>query len=200
MHFGKLDNYKIGDSIICREAVWDSQNLKKIKADDPVNNLVCGELTVPIIVKGESEPLWIESSIATHIYLMNELGYKTLSCCAGHKECYVSSYDNKYIISSGYIQINYDALKSIIAQLSFDKETSITLYNVIDLSDTHMSSSIKIYEYDNRDSSPTGILEWSVGMDKDKCKGNKLESFEYALYQLRQYVFRHIILELKRVA
>lgn len=203
MHFGKLNNYRIGDSIICKEAVWDrdpSQNFKRVKADDPVNNLICGELTVPIMVKGESEPLWIESSIAPHIYLLNELGYKTLSCCAGHKECYVSSYDNKYIISSGYIEVTYDALKYIIEQLSFDKETSITLYNIIDLSDTHLLNSIKVYECDNHDSSPTGILEWSVGMDKDKCKGNKLESFEYALYQLRQYVFRHIILELKRMA
>lgn len=199
MHFGKLDNYRIGDSIIRKEAAWD-QNSEKVKADDPVNNLVCGELTVPIMVKGESEPLWIESSIAPHIYLLNELGYKTLSCCAGHKECYALSYDNKYIISSGYIEVTYDSLKYIIEQLSFDKETSITLYNIIDLSDTHLLNSIKVYECDNRDSSPTGILEWSVGMDKDKCKGNKLESFEYALYQLRQYVFRHIILELKRIA
>lgn len=201
MHFGKLDNYRIGDSIIRKEAAWDiSQNFKKVKDDDPVNNLICGELTVPIMVKGESEPLWIESSIAPHIYLLNELGYKTLSCCSGHKECYTSSYDNKYIISSGYIEVTYDSLKSIIEQLSFDKETSIALYNIIDLSDTHVSSSIKVYEFDNHDSSPTGILEWSVGMEKDRCKGNKLESFEYALYQLRQWVFRHIILELKRIA
>lgn len=56
------------------------------------------------------------------------------------------------------------------------------------------------YECDNHDSSPTGILEWSVGMEKDRCKDNKFESFEYALYQLRQYVFRNIILELKRIA
>lgn len=199
MHFGKLDNYIIGDSIIRKEAVWIlNKNFKKIKDDDPVNNLICGELTVPILIKGEPEPLWIESSIAPHIYLLNELGYKTLSCCAGHKECYISSYDNKYIISSGYIEVTYDALKSIIKQLSFDKETSIALYNIV--SDTHVSNSIKVHECDNRDSSPTGILEWSVGIDKAKYNDNKLELFEHALYLLRQWVFRHIILELKRIA
>ena len=151
MHFGNLDNYRIGDSIIHKEAVWNiSQNCEKVEADDPVNNLICGELTVPIKVKGEPELLWIESSIAPHIYLLNELGYKTLRCCAGHKECYLSSYDNKYV-SSGYIEVTYDAIKSIIEQLSGDKKTSMASHNVIDLSDTNMQSLIKVYEYDNCD-------------------------------------------------
>ena len=209
MHFGKLDNYKIGDSVIRNEAVWNlSKKYEKIKDDDPVNNLIYGELTVPINVKGKSKPLWIESAIAPHVYLLNELGYKTLSCCAGHKECYLSSYDNKYI-SSGYIELTYTAIKSIIEQFSSDKKTSITLYNVIDLSDMHMSSSIKVYEYDNCNSLPTGILEWNVEMENAKCEDNKnnktsstylFKSFEYALYQLRQWIFRHIILELKCIA